>query len=98
MGTVASQITSLTIIYSTVYSDTDKKTSKLHVTGLCAGNSPGTGNAASDVIIIHVTIPGTLEGLCDTAISCAPNVNYEFIVFRGRSRMLIKIVKRAQEE
>ena len=43
MSTIASQITSLTIVYSTVYSDADKKTSKLRVTGLCAGNSPGTG-------------------------------------------------------
>ena len=44
MGAMASQITSLTIVYSTVYSDADqKKTSKLRVTGLCAGNSPGTG-------------------------------------------------------
>ena len=41
--TIASQIISLTIVYSTVYSDADKKTSKLRVTGLCAGNSPGTG-------------------------------------------------------
>ena len=37
---MASQITSLTIIYSTVYSGADKKkTLKLHVTGLCAGDS-----------------------------------------------------------
>ena len=44
MGAIASQITSLTIVYSTVYSDADtKKTSKLRVTGLCAGNSLGTG-------------------------------------------------------
>ena len=44
MGAVASQITSLTIVYSTVYSDSDKKkTSKLRVAGLCAGNSPVTG-------------------------------------------------------
>ena len=33
MDTIASQITSLTIVYSIVYSDT----------GLFAGNSPGTG-------------------------------------------------------
>ena len=41
---IASQITSLTIVYSMVYSDADrsKKISKLRVTGLCAGNSPGT--------------------------------------------------------
>ena len=43
MGVMASQITSLTIVYSTVYSGTDKKKSKLRVTGLCAGNSPVTG-------------------------------------------------------
>ena len=41
MGAIASQITSLTIVYSTVYSDADKKNpSKLRVTGLCAGNPP----------------------------------------------------------
>ena len=44
MGTTASQITSLTSVYSSIYSDADqRKTSKLSVTGLCAGNSPGTG-------------------------------------------------------
>ena len=45
MSAMASQITSLTIVYSTVYSGTDQRerTSKLRVTGLCAGNSPGTG-------------------------------------------------------
>ena len=44
MGAIASQITSLTIVYSTVYSDTDqRKKTKLRVTGLCAGNSPETG-------------------------------------------------------
>ena len=46
MGTVASQITSLTIVYSTVYSGADQRKHqrlKLRVTRLCAGNSPGTG-------------------------------------------------------
>ena len=44
MGTMASQISSLTIVYSIVYSGADKKkTSKLRVTGLCTGTSPGTG-------------------------------------------------------
>ena len=44
MGTIASQITSLTIVYSIIYSDAyQNKTSKLRATGLCAGNSPGTG-------------------------------------------------------
>ena len=43
MSTLASQITSLTVVYSTVYSGSNKKTSKLHITGLCEGNSPVTG-------------------------------------------------------
>ena len=42
MNDMAPQITSLMIVYSTVYSDT-KKTAKLRVTGLCVGNSPVTG-------------------------------------------------------
>ena len=44
MGAMVSQITILTIVYSTVYSrHKSKKTSKLRVTGLCAGNSPMPG-------------------------------------------------------
>ena len=44
MGVMASQITSLMIVYSTFYSKRRwKKTSKPRVTGLCAGNSPVTG-------------------------------------------------------
>ena len=43
MTAMASQITSLTIVYSIVYSrHRSKKTSKLRVTGLCKGNSPVT--------------------------------------------------------
>ena len=42
MNTIAFQITSLTIVYSTVYSGADQ-ISELRVTGLCAGNSPVTG-------------------------------------------------------
>ena len=40
MGIIASQITSLPVVYLSVYSE---KTSKLRVTGLGAGNSPVTG-------------------------------------------------------
>ena len=41
MGARASQIISLTIVYSTVHSRRrSKKTSKLRATGLCKGNSP----------------------------------------------------------
>ena len=44
MSVIASQITSLTIVYSTVYSRRRlKKTSKLRVIGLCVGNSPVAG-------------------------------------------------------
>ena len=44
MGAMASQITILTIVCSAVYSKRwSKKTLKLRVTGLCAGNSPVTG-------------------------------------------------------
>ena len=44
MSVMASEITSLMIIYLTDYSDTDeRKNSKLHLTGLCAGNSSMTG-------------------------------------------------------
>ena len=44
LDAIESHITSLTIVYTTVYSDSDKKkTLKLCVTGLCVGNSPVTG-------------------------------------------------------
>ena len=44
MAVMVFQIISLTIVYSIVYSGACKrKTSKLRVTGLCAGNSSVTG-------------------------------------------------------
>ena len=44
MSAMASQIASLTIVYSTVYSRfRSKNTSKLRVTGPCEGNLPVTG-------------------------------------------------------
>ena len=43
MGEMTSLITSITIVYPTVYSGRSKETSKLRVTGLCAGNSLVTG-------------------------------------------------------
>ena len=45
MTTMASQITSLTVVYSS----RSKKTSKLRVTVLCTGNSPGTGEFTAQV-------------------------------------------------
>ena len=50
MGAMAFQITSLTIVYLTVYSRRrSTKTSKLHVTGLCEGISPGTGEFPAQI-------------------------------------------------
>ena len=44
MGAIASKITSLTSVeLNGLFRRRAKKTSKLRVTGLCAGNSPGTG-------------------------------------------------------
>ena len=44
MGTIVSQITSLTIVYSSVYSAAgQRKYQSSAFTGLCAGNSPETG-------------------------------------------------------
>ena len=48
MSAMASQITSLTIVYSTVYSGADQRnTSKFRVTGLCEVNSNATGGFPS---------------------------------------------------
>ena len=52
MGAMASEITSLAIVYSTVYSRRrSKKTSKLRITGLCGGNSPVTGKFPAQMAI-----------------------------------------------
>ena len=51
MGAMASQITSLTIVYSSVYSGADQRNkSKVRVTGLCAGNSPVTGEFPAQMV------------------------------------------------
>ena len=72
MSVMASQITSLTIVYSTAYSKRrSKKASKLRVTGICKGNSPVTGEFPAqkasnvekfpfdDVIMIYFSIGTT---------------------------------------
>ena len=48
MDTMEPQIISLTTVYSTVYSGAEN-TSKLRVAGLCAGNSPGTGEFSAQM-------------------------------------------------
>ena len=47
MGVIASQITSLTIVYSSVYSGADQR--KHRVTGLCAENSRETGEFSAQM-------------------------------------------------
>ena len=47
MGAMTSQITSLPIVYSTVYSGADQR--KHQVAGLCAGNSPVTGEFPAQI-------------------------------------------------
>ena len=42
MTTIASQITNLMIVYSTVYSGADQRNIKAPRHWLCVGNSPGT--------------------------------------------------------
>ena len=56
MGVMASQITSLMFVYSTIHSGEDKKTSKLRVTGLCEGNSSVTGEFPAQRASVAVNV------------------------------------------
>ena len=50
MGAIASESTILTIVFSTVHSDADQRKHQSSAsTGLCAGNSPGTGEFPAQV-------------------------------------------------
>ena len=53
---MASRITSLTVVYTTFYSGRSKKTSKLHVTGLCAANSSATGEFPAQMAIYAANV------------------------------------------
>ena len=57
MSPMACQITSLTSVCSTVDSGRSEKTSKLRVTGLCAGNSPVTGKFPTERAIDAENVP-----------------------------------------
>ena len=58
MSAMVSQITSLTIVYSTVYSGADqRKKTKLCVTGLCKGNTPVTGEFPAQRAINAKNVP-----------------------------------------
>ena len=58
MTTVASQITSLTAVYSIVYWGADeRKHQKLRVAGLCTGNSPGPVNSPHKGPVTRKMVP-----------------------------------------
>ena len=68
MNTIASQITSLTIVYSTLYSGADqRKHKKFCVTGLCAGDSPGPVNSPHKWPVTRKMFP------FHDVIMCRPN-------------------------
>ena len=88
MSSMASQITSLTIAYFTVYSRRrSKKTSKLCVTGLCEGNSPVTGEfpaqRASNAENVSIWWRHHVYVLVSTVRSVSVPVRRALHVFRG---------------
>ena len=73
MSTMASQITSLTIVYSTAYSRRrSKNTAKLRVTGLCAGNSQV--NSPHKRPVTRKMFP-----FDDVIIGADPDICYEYV-------------------
>ena len=51
MGAITSQISSLTIVYSTVYSGADeRKHQSPALLAICVGNSPGTGEFPAQMV------------------------------------------------
>ena len=99
MSAMASRITSLTIVCSTVYSGAEQTTSKLRVTGLCAGNSPATGEfpaqMASNAENVSILMTSSWYGLhmcCINPIQMLGDVN------SGTSRHPIKCLIRKSRE
>ena len=85
MGTVASQIISLTIVYSTVYSDADqRKHQKLRVTGLCAGNSPGTGEFPGQIASNAEMFPFDDVIMFVEAKQAGPRINMKMLIYQYR--------------
>ena len=89
MSAMASQITSLTIIYLAVYSSRrSKKTSKFRVTGLCEGNSPHKGTVTrkmfpfDDVIMLFPPPHRSSSNLTNTSIfRYLPDTQFALCVF-----------------
>ena len=90
MGAMASQITSLTIVYWTVYSGADKKTSKLRVTDLCAGNSPVIFEFPAQIARVYTWgegrhIPIVWQTDCQCPKSIILNIYYVMVISVIRS-------------
>ena len=88
MDTIASQITSLTIVYSTVYTDADQwKHQSSASLALCAGNSPGTAQMASNAENVsiwwrhHECFVGTLSRPISSRNGIWRKVGYIFFKF-----------------
>ena len=88
MGTMASQITSLTIVvYSTVYSGADqRKYQSSGVIDLCVGNSPVTGEFPAQMVSNAENVSiwwrhHVWEWCCIMAFVCYSIVNYEAWLF-----------------
>ena len=96
MGAMASQITSLTIVYSTVYSGVDqRRPSKLCVTGLCAGNSsvicefPAQMACNAENVSIWWRYHDHIIG--DRDIPHARSCDLRYPVFKPRMRKIINL-------
>ena len=93
MGAIASQITSHTIVYSTVlFRRRSKRTSKLRVTGLCVGNLAGTGEFPAQMAsnAENVSISWRHHGVTIHAYIWEDNKVVARIVFILRMRLLFR--------
>ena len=64
MGAIASQITRLTIVFNRLFRHRSKKTSKLRVTGLCAGNSPDAGEFPAQMASNRINLQKIWLNIC----------------------------------
>ena len=109
MGTIASQITSLTIVYSTVYSDADqRKYQSSTLVAICAGNSPETGEFpaqmatnAKNVSIWwrhHVQSTETIIKINSALNSCVCGIKLTFVLFyyQGLTQTRAQIINHTQ--
>ena len=102
MSAMAYKFTSLTILYSTVYSRRkSKKTSnsKLRVTGLCAGNSPATGEFPAQRTSNAENVSIWWRQSCILRPVCSSPANQLFVIYQisWNSINLVKIVPATSE-